>query len=161
MRPLLFVLPLLALMLSACYETAAPVLAEGVRADAVRDGRWRRADGSEVVLAWDEGLRAYRVGAGGHVRLAPLGGLWLADYQAARNVVLLARLAPDSVVLYAPTAEAEKRAMAAHGLSLRPGPVHRLSGDPDRQRRFLRDLAALDGTPDLREAERLVWIGPL
>lgn len=161
MRPLLLALPLLALMLSACYETAAPVVTEGVRAEAVKDGRWRRADGSEVVLTWDESARAYRVEAGGMVRLAPLGKLWLADYQAARNVVLLARLAPDSVILYAPTPEAEQKAMAAHGLSLRPGPVNRLSGDGESQRRFLLDLAALEGSPHLREAERLEWVGPL
>ena len=46
MRRLLSVLPLLVLVLSGCYETRAPVVAEGVRPDGIRDGRWRRADGS-------------------------------------------------------------------------------------------------------------------
>lgn len=160
MRAVLALLPVIVLLLSGCYETRAPVLRDGVRADAVKEGRWRRADGSEVVLRWDAAEHAYAVGAGGKVRLARLGRLWLADYQAERNVVLLARLAPEQVVLVAPTPEAERRLAAAHHLTVRPGPVHRLAGDDESLRRYLSDLAALDGTGELREAERLTWIGP-
>lgn len=159
MRPILL-LPLLALLLSGCYEIAAPAVPEGVRADVVKDGRWRRSDGSELVLSWDADARAYRVAAGGLVRLAPVGPLWLADYQAARDVVLLARLAPEQVLLYAPTAAAEKRLTAAHHLAVKPGPVNRLAGDAADMRRFLADLAALDGSDELVVAERLVWVGP-
>ncbi len=161
MRRLLSVLPLLVLVLSGCYETRAPVVAEGVRPDGIRDGRWRRGDGSELELSWTGTEHAFRVGAGGKVRLAPLGRLWLADYQAERNVVLLARLSPDGVVLLEPTPEAERRLAAAHGLGVRPGPVNRLAGDDAAVRGFLTDLAALDGTGQLREADRLVWVGPL
>lgn len=161
MRRLLPVLPLLVLVLSGCYETRAPVVAEGVRPDGIRDGRWRRGDGSELELSWAGTEHAFRVGAGGKVRLAPLGRLWLADYQAERNVVLLARLAPDGVVLLEPTPETERRLAAAHGLGVRPGPINRLAGDDAAVRGFLTDLAALDGTGQLREADRLVWVGPL
>lgn len=162
MRRLLPLLPLFALLLSGCYETRAPVVAEGVRPDGIRDGRWRRADGSELELSWAAAEGAFRVGAGGKVRLAPLGRLWLADYQAERNVVLLARLAPDGVVLLEPTPETEKRLAAVHGLGVRPGPINRLAGgDGAAVRGFLADLAALDGTGQLREADRLVWVGPL
>lgn len=160
MRPLLVVLPVLAVMLSGCYETRAPVVAQGVRAEVVKDGRWRRSDGSELVLSWDQTDSAYRVKAGGEVRLAPLGSLWLADYQAERNVVLLARLGKDQVVLFEPTPEAEARLTAAHGLGVRPGPVNQLSGDPAELRRFLGDLAKLADSGELREAERLTWVGP-
>lgn len=156
----LAILPLLALLLGGCYELAAPAVPEGVRAEAVKDGRWRRSDGSELVLRWDADARAYRVAAGGLVRLAPVGRMWLADYQAARDVVLLARLAPEQVLLYAPTAAAEKRLAATHRLTVKPGPVNRLSGDAADTRRFLADLAALDGSDELVVAERLVWVGP-
>lgn len=162
MRRFLPLLPLFALLLSGCYETRIPVVAEGVRPDGIRDGRWRRADGSELELSWAAAEGAFRVGAGGKVRLAPLGRLWLADYQAERNVVLLARLAPDGVVLLEPTPETEKRLAAVHGLGVRPGPINRLAGgDGAAVRGFLADLAALDGTGQLREADRLVWVGPL
>lgn len=160
MRPLLALLPVLAVLLSGCYETRAPVVAQGVRAEAIKDGRWRRSDGSELVLAWNAAQSAYRVDAGGEVRLAPVGKLWLADYQAERNVVLLAGVGKDQVVLYEPTREAEARLMAAHGLGVRPGPVNQLSGDETELRRFLGDLAKLQGSGELREAERLTWVGP-
>lgn len=150
---------LLAVLLSGCYEVAAPTVTQGVRAELVKDGRWRRSDGSELVLTWDAGAKAYRVAAGGMVRLAPLGPLWLADYQAERNVVLLARIAPEQVLLYAPVPAAEKRLAAAHGLGVRPGPVNRLTGDPVETRRYLDDLARLGGS-ELQVAERLVWVGP-
>lgn len=154
------VLLFVALLLSGCYEVAAPTVTQGVRAEAVKDGRWRRADGSELVLSWDAGQQAYRVAQGGVVRLAPLGHLWLADYQAQRNVVLLARVAPEQVLLYAPTPAAEQRLAAAHRLAVKPGPVYRLVGDGAETRRFLADLAALEGSGELEVAERLVWIGP-
>lgn len=160
MRPLFVFLPVLAVLLSGCYETRAPVVTNGVRAEAMKDGRWRRADGSELVLSWNQADSAYRVDAGGEVRLAPLGALWLADYQAERNVVLLARLSKDQVVLLEPTPEVEAKLIAAHGLGVRPGPVNRLSGDPAELRRFLGDLAKLEGAGVLREAERLTWVGP-
>jgi hypothetical protein len=150
---------LLAVLLSGCYEVAEPLIPQGVRAELVKDGRWRRSDGSELVLTWDASAKAYRVAAGGVVRLAPMGPLWLADYQAERDVVLLARIAPEQVLLYAPVPAAEKRLMAAHGLGVRPGPVNRLIGGAVETRRYLDDLARLDGT-ELQVAEQLVWVGP-
>ncbi|MGE5514937.1 MAG: hypothetical protein ACM31D_03860 [Bacteroidota bacterium] len=158
MRAVLLLLS--ALLLSGCYEVSAPTVTQGVRAEGIKDGRWRRSDGSELVLSWDASAHAYRVAAGGVVRLAPVGPLWLADYQAERNVVLLARIAPEQVLLYAPTAAAEQRLAAAHGLGLRPGPVNRLSGDAAETRRYLDDLAKLDGS-ELKVAEQLVWVGPV
>lgn len=151
---------LLAALLSGCYETAAPTVTEGVRAEMVKDGRWRRSDGSELVLTWDASARAYRVAQGGVVRLAPLGQLWLADYQAQRNVVLVARIAPEQVLLYEPVPAAEGRLLAAHHLGLHPGPVNRLNGNAAETRRFLDDVARLDATGELKVAERLVWVGP-
>lgn len=158
MRAVLLLLSVL--LLGGCYEVAAPTVTQGVRAETVKEGRWRRADGSELVLTWDAGAGAYRVAAGGVVRLAPLGKLWLADYQAERNLVLLARIAPEQVLLYAPSAAAEKRLAAVHHLAVRPGPVYRLAGDAAETRRFLEDLARLDGSDELIVAERLVWVGP-
>lgn len=160
MRRAVLLLPLLALLLGGCYEVSAPTVAQGVRAEAVKDGRWRRSDGSELVLTWDGAQQAYRVAQGGVVRLAPLGQLWLADYQAQRDVVLLARVEPEQVQLYTPTPAAEKRLAAAHRLAVKPGPVYRLVGDVAETRRFLADLAALEGSGELEVAERLVWVGP-
>lgn len=160
MRPVLLLLPLFALLLSGCYEVGGPTVTQGVRADAVKDGRWRRSDGGEVVLAWDNAESAYAIASGGKVRLAPVGALWLADYQAERNVVMLARITPEQVVFFSPSAAAEKRLAAAHGLGVKPGPVNRLSGDATARRRYLGDVAALEGSADLDEVERLVWVAP-
>lgn len=161
MRPVLLLLPLFALLLSACYDVDGPTVTQGVRAEAAKDGRWRRSDGSEVTLAWNAAEGAYGIGAGGRVRLAPLGRLWLADYQAKHNVVLLARISDEQVEFYAPSPAAEKRLAAAHGLGVLPGPVSRLPGDAAARRRYFSDLAALDGSGELQLAERLVWVGPL
>lgn len=152
---------LLSLGLAACYEVRGPTVAEGVRAEAVKDGLWRRSDGSEVTLAWDAAAGAYAIGMGGKVRLAPLGNLWLADYQAERNIVMLAALRGDQVVFYSPTPEAETRLAAAHGLALKPGPIKRLAGEPAARQRYMADLAALCGTGELVEVERLSFVAPL
>ncbi|MGE5475513.1 MAG: hypothetical protein ACM3Q1_02575 [Bacteroidales bacterium] len=159
MRAILLPL-LLAALLGGCYEVSTPVVSQGARAEMVKEGRWRRSDGSELVLTWDAAAHAYRVAAGGMVRLEPVGQLWLADYQAERNVVLLARIAPEQVLLYVPSPAAEKRLAAAHGLSVRPGPVNRLNGDAGETRRYLTDLARLDSSGELVVAERLEWLGP-
>lgn len=156
MRFALFLL--LALGLSACYEVRGPTVAEGVRVDAIRDGVWQRSDGSEVGLTWNAASGSYAISLGGTVRLAPLGPLWLVDYQAERNIVMVAALRDNAVVFLEPSPEAEKRLAAAHGLALKPGPIKRLAAGAVERQRYLAAVAALAGTSDLVEVERLSWL---
>lgn len=149
---------LLSLGVAACYEVREPTLAEGVRVEGLPDGVWRRSDGSEVALAWDGDAKGYRVSLGGTVRLAPVGKLWLADYRAERSIVMLARVGAEQVVFLAPSDEAERRLAGGHGLALKPGPIKRLTGEAGERRQYLEDLAALAGTPDLVEVERLTRV---
>lgn len=147
---------LLILALAGCYQGDGPLLADGAQGP-VKDGLWRRADGGEVDLTWDNAAKAYRVGAGGVVKLAPAGELWLADYQAERDIVLLARLSPEQVALLQPSPEAEKRLLAAHKLTLKPGPIRVLSGSAADRRRYLAAAAELPEA-ELVEVGRLVWV---
>lgn len=161
MRPVrLLPLLLLAALLGGCYQTDGPTVAQGVKIETLKDGVWRRSDGSTLRLWWDAGSNAYAVASGGHVRLEPAGPLWLADYQAERNVVMLARVTTDTVELLQPSPAAEQRLAATHALTVRPGPVNRLSGDAAARRHYLAELAALDGSPDLVVAERLSRVNP-
>ncbi|HTH15459.1 MAG TPA: hypothetical protein VL974_02295 [Magnetospirillum sp.] len=147
---------LLILALAGCYQGDGPVLAEGAQGP-VKDGVWRRADGGEVELAWDGSTGGYRVGAGGVVRLAKAGELWLADYQAERDIVLLAKLTPEQVVLVQPKPEAEQRLLATHKLALKAGPIRLLSGSAAERRSYLAAAATLPES-DLVEVGRLTWM---
>jgi hypothetical protein len=147
---------LAAVTLSACYQVQAPVVETGVQAEGVADGTWRRADGSEVALAWDETARAYRVSAGGMVRLAPTnGGLYLADYQAERRIVLLLKAAPRELVFLSPPAAAESGLAARHGAAIKAGPIKLLNGEPQA---VAAALAAMAARADLVEAGRLTRV---
>lgn len=149
---------LAALTLSACYEVQGPVVAEGVRAAGIADGSWRRDDGTEIALTWDEAARAYRVGAGGVVRLAPAAnGLYLADYQAERRIVLLLKASPRELVFLLPPESVERGVAAGHGATIKAGPIKLLNGDATA---VAAALAAMSTRPDLTEAGRLVRVGP-
>jgi hypothetical protein len=139
--------------LSACYEVQEPVVARGVRAPGIADGVWQRADGSEVGIQWDESSGAYRISAGGSVRLAAVGpSLYLADYQAERRIVMLVRTSENELSFTLPPPELEKNLAAASGATVRPGPIKLLGGPSQAIRAY---LAAMAARPDLVEAERL------
>ena len=160
MRRASWVLFVAGLLLSACYQVSPTVVEKGVAAPGWRDGIYGRDDGTQVEIRWDGGQGAYVVGAGGTVRLAPLaGGLFLADYQAERRSVLLARLeAGGDVVFLTPSPAAERQGVAAHGLSVRPGPIPRLDGSAESVRHYFAALAAQGRAAELTEAARLRWL---
>ncbi|MBF0327108.1 MAG: hypothetical protein HQL42_18830 [Alphaproteobacteria bacterium] len=148
---------LAAATLAACYEVQVPLVDKGVRAAGIADGTWRRADGTDVTLAWDEAAGAYRVGAGGMVRLAPAAnGLYVADYQAERRIVLLLRANARELVFLLPPEAVEKGVAAGHGAAIKAGPIKLLNGEP---RAVAATLAAMAARPDLAEAGRLTRVG--
>lgn len=153
-----WVVVVLGLMLSACYQVAPPLVETGVAVPGWKDGVYGRDDGTQVDIRWDGGQGAYVVGAGGLVRLAPLaGGVYLADYQAERRIVMLARMeAGGDVVFLTPSPQREAQAVQSHGLSLRPGPIPRLDGSASAIRAYFAALATERG--DLVEAGRLRWL---
>ncbi|CAA7624740.1 conserved hypothetical protein [Magnetospirillum sp. LM-5] len=153
-----WVVALTVLSLSACYQVQVPVVDKGVRAPGVADGTWRRDDGTEVGLSWDEAAQAYRVSAGGVVRLAPAAnGLYVADYQAERRIVLLLRASPRELVFLAPPEPVEKGLAAVHGAAIKAGPIKLLNGDVQA---VAATLGAMAARPDLAEAGRLTRVGP-
>jgi hypothetical protein len=144
--------------LSACYQVQGPVVDKGVRVAGIADGTWRRADGSEIALTWDEAAAAYRVGAGGMVRLAPAAnGLYLADYQAERRIVLLLKANARELVFLLPPEAAETGLATGHGAAIKPGPIKLLNG---KAQAVAATLAAMAARPDLVEAGRLTRVGP-
>lgn len=153
-----WVVVVLGLMLSACYQVSPPLVENGVAVHGWKDGVYGRDDGTQVDIRWDGDQGAYVVGAGGLVRLAPLaGGVYLADYQAERRIVMLARMeAGGDVVFLTPSPQREAQAIQSQGLSLRPGPIPRLDGSASAIRAYFAALAAEKG--DLVEAGRLRWL---
>jgi len=153
-----WVVVVLGLMLSACYQVSPAVVDKGAAVPGWKDGIYGRDDGTQVDIRWDAELGAYVIGAGGLVRLEPLaGGLYLADYQAERRIVLLARLEQGGdVVFLIPSRQREVQGVAAHGLNLRPGPIPRLDGSAASIRAYFTALAA--DRADLVEAGRLRWL---
>lgn len=153
-----WVVVVLGIMLSACYQVTPVVVEKGVAAPGWKDGLYGRDDGTQVDIRWDGDQSAYVVGAGGVVRLAPLtGGLYLADYQAERRIVLLARLEPSGdVVFLIPSGPSEVQGTNAQGLVVRPGPIPRLEGPAAAIRDYFAALAA--DRPGLVEAGRLRWL---
>jgi hypothetical protein len=145
-----------AMALSACYEVQGPVVTQGVRAAGIADGTWRRDDGTEVSIRWNEAEAAYRIGAGGAVRLAAVGpSLYLADYQAERRIVLLVTASENELVFRLPPDEAERMLAVGSGASIKAGPIKLLGGDPKAVSAYLTAMAA---RPDLVEAGRLTRI---
>lgn len=148
----------LGLMLSACYQVAPSVVEKGIAVPGWKDGVYGRDDGTQVDIRWDGDQGAYVVGAGGVVRLAPLSGdVYLADYQAERRIVMLARLESDGdVVFLTPSSQRETQVARSQGVSLRPGPIPRLDGSASAIRAYFAALAMEKG--DLVEVGRLRWL---
>lgn len=148
----------LGLLLSACYQVTPAVVEAGVAVPGWKDGVYGRDDGTQVDVHWDGDQGAYVVGAGGMVRLAALAdGLYLADYQAERRIVMLARLdSGGDVVFLIPPAVVETRLAKAQGLGLRPGPIPRLEGSASAIRAYFNALVADKAA--LVEAGRLRWL---
>ncbi len=153
-----WVVLVLGLLLSACYQVTPPVVENGVAVPGWKDGIYGRDDGTQVDIRWDGGRAAYVVGAGGEVRLERLNdGLYLADYQAERRIVMLARLEADGdVVFLIPAPAQERQVTKSHGVSVRPGPIPRLDGSAGAIRAYFAALAA--DKADLVEAGRLRWL---
>lgn len=156
----LFILLPLCLLLAACWQVKDPVVAQGRRVDGLADGLYRRSDGSEIMIRWNPAQGRYDVGmTGGSARAAPLGGgLWLVDYADAVRLVLVAGIRDGAIVVHAPSPDVEARLAKAHGLTLKPGPVLILGGPPQAVHALAADVAALAGSPDLAEAERLIKV---
>ena len=160
MRRASWVLFVAGLLLSACYQVSPTVVEKGVAAPGWRDGIYGRDDGTQVEIRWDGGQGAYVVGAGGTVRLAPLAGAILrAHPPAAGLLVWRAGLAAGGAVVSAwPSPAAERQGVAAHGLSVRPGPIPRLDGSAESVRHYFAALAAQGRAAELTEAARLRWL---
>lgn len=152
-----WMLVLAGLLLSACYQVSPSVVETGIAVPGWRDGVYGRDDGTQVDIRWDGDQSAYVVGAGGVVRLSRLNdGLFLADYQAERRIVLLARLAENGdVVFLTPSAAAERHFTGQNQLNVRPGPIPLLDGSASSIRHYFLDLA---GQAELIEAARLRWL---
>lgn len=152
-----WVLVLVGLLLSACYQVSPSVVETGIAVPGWRDGVYGRDDGTQVDIRWDGDQGAYVIGAGGVVRLSQLNKtLFLADYQAERRIVLLARREENGdVVFLTPSAEAERRFTAQNQLSIKPGPIPRLDGSTSSIRHYFLDLA---DQAELTEAARLRWL---
>jgi hypothetical protein len=158
---------LAALLLSACYQVEGETTPDtaGVRAEGVRDGLYRRPDGTEVAVRWNPADRLYelvRPGASGKARLRKLaGGLHAVRYEGEMRLALLAAAEGDDIVLYVPTREAERRLAKRFGLTVKPGPIQGLAGSPTALDDYLTEAAALAGSPELVESARLSYTGPL
>lgn len=154
---------LLLVLLAACYQVDGDTvpMSASARVEGVKDGRYRRPDGVEIAIRWNEAERLYDVvaqgadkGRGGTARATRVGpGLYLVQYMDATRLSLLAKPDGDAVILFGPTKEAEKRLLGAHGLSLRPGPINGLLGSAGGIRNFFKDLAA---SGEFAETGRLV-----
>lgn len=156
--------PALALVLSACWQVEGDTVpAEaGVRAEGVRDGLYRRPDGTEVAVRWNQERRHYDIGAG-RARVQPVAGtgLYLVQYQdPTLKLTLLAQPKGDDVVLYAPTPEADRKMAPRFGLSAKAGPITQLQGDPARVRDYVAELARQVGGPTVVEAGRMAFASP-
>lgn len=156
---------LVLLSLAACYQVEAETVpaSASIRVDGIKDGRYRRPDGIEVSVRWNETEKLYDViadgaekGRGGTARAARIAsGLYLVQYMDAARLSLLASVQGNDVVLFTPTKEAEPQLIKAHGLSLRPGPINGLIGSPTGVRNFFKDLAA---SGDYVESARLTYL---
>lgn len=153
-----WVVLVLGLMMSACYQVTPQVVEKGVAVPGWKDGLYGSEDGTQVDIRWDGGQGAYVIGAGGEVRLEPLSGeLYLADYRAERRIVMLARLdRGGDLVFLIPSPGHEQQATKSHGLSVRPGPIPRLEGSASAIRAYFATLAADKG--QLVETARLRWL---
>ncbi len=160
----LFALALL-LLVSACYQVdgdAVP-LSSSVRVEGVRDGLYRRPDGVEVQVRWNEADKVYDVvatgsesGRGGTARAQRVAsGLYLVQYMDVTRLALLARMDGPDMVLMAPDKAAEPRLLKAHGLDLKPGPITGLVGSAGMVRNFFKDLAA---SGDFAEGGRMTFL---
>ncbi|RAU23969.1 hypothetical protein CU669_02570 [Paramagnetospirillum kuznetsovii] len=153
------------LVLSACYQVdgEAVPMSSSIRVDGVKDGRYRRPDGVEVAVRWNEAEKLYDViadgaekGRGGTARAARIApGIFLVQYMDATRVAVLAKLDHNDLILFAPTKATEQQLLGAHGLSLRPGPINSLLGSMGGIRNFFKDLAASGG---FAEGGRMVYL---
>lgn len=154
---------LLLTLLPACYQVEGDVVpsSASIRVEGLKDGRYRRPDGVEVRVRWNEAERRYDVatadGPTGWARAMPLAqGLTLVQYVDAARLVVAASPKGDDVQLYLPAKAAEDKALKAFGLSLRPGPINALTGPAAAALPYLREMAQSGG---LREGEKLVRLG--
>jgi hypothetical protein len=153
------------LLLSACYQVDSDTVSPSasVRVDGIRDGRYLRPDGVEVQVRWNAAEKLYDVvakgaepGKAGTARAARVAaGVYLVQYFDAARLSVLASVKGDDIVLLAPTKEAEKRLLKAHGLGIRPGPINVLVGSPGSVVNFFKDLAA---SGDFAESGRMTYI---
>ncbi|KIL99140.1 hypothetical protein CCC_03358 [Paramagnetospirillum magnetotacticum MS-1] len=151
------------LLASACYQVDGETVAASasIRVDGVKDGRYRRPDGVEVRVRWNEGEKQYDVaspdGPTGKARAARLApGLFLVQYLDAARLTLMAAPKGDDVVLFFADKVAEPRLLKAHGLGLKPGPINALTGPARAVADFYKDLAV---SGEFREGERLIYLG--
>ncbi|OAN50182.1 hypothetical protein A6A04_01870 [Paramagnetospirillum marisnigri] len=155
----------LLLLVSACYQVDGDVvpLSSSVRVEGVRDGLYRRPDGVEVRVHWNEADKVYDVvapgseqGRGGTARAQRVAsGLYLVQYMDVTRLALLARMDGSDMVLMAPNKDAEPRLLKAHGLGLKPGPINGLLGSGGMARNFFKDLAA---SGDFAEGGRMTFV---
>ena len=156
---------LLLVLLSACYQVDGDTvpMSASIKVDGVKDGRYRRPDGVEVTLRWNEAEKLYDImadgaekGRGGTARATRIAaGVYLVQYMDMTRLSLLAKMDGADMVLFTPTKEAEKRLLSAHSLGLRPGPINGLIGSPTGVRNFFKDLAA---SGDFTEGSRMVFL---
>lgn len=152
------------LLLGACYQVegeTVPVSAS-IRVNGVKDGLYRRPDGVEVQLRWNDAERQYDVtakdGPGGKARAAQLAsGVYLVQYTDAARLTLMASVRGDDVVLFEPDKATEQRLLRAHGLGLRPGPINSLAGPAGSVAGFFKDLAVSGA---YKEGARVVLVTP-
>jgi hypothetical protein len=161
----ILVAPLAVLLLSACWQVEGETVpAEAaIRAEGVKDGLYRRSDGSELAVRWNAAEKLYDIGGGGvgKARAMPAGGgLTLVQFTGNLRVALLATRKGDDLVMLAPAPEANKALTARHGVTVRPGPINHLTGTPVAVKAYLAEAAALPAA-QLVEAGRLKFVGEL
>ncbi|MGE5503812.1 MAG: hypothetical protein ACM31L_05260 [Actinomycetota bacterium] len=160
------VLAALALLsLAACWQVDADVVpADAVtRPEGVKDGVYRRADGTELAVRWNEAERAFDIGgsAVGKARVAKAGAnLYLVQFTGNMRLALLAARDGDDLALLSPAPAAQARLATRHGVSLRPGPIDQLVGSPAAVRAYLTEASTLPAA-ELTRSGKLAWSGPV
>lgn len=153
------------LLLSACWQVDGDTVPAdaAIRAEGVKDGVYRRADGSELAVRWNAAERVYDIGGGGvgKARAMRIGEhLTLVQFTGNIRLALLATLSGDDLVMLGPAPAVERRLAAKHGVVVRPGPINHLSGPPAAVRAYIAEAATLPAA-ELVEAGRLTYGGPL
>jgi hypothetical protein len=151
--------------LAACWQVDGDVvpLDARLRPQGVRDGVYRRSDGTELAVRWNETEGAFDVGgsAVGKARVTKAGtGMYLVQFTGNMRLAVLAAADGDDLVLFTPGPAAQARLATRHGVGLRPGPIDQLVGPPAAVRAYLAEAATLPPA-ELARAGRLAYGGPI